>query len=172
MRKIWSFFKDTLLNFFLNLTSWMPDNPIVCRFRGLIVRLFIKSGGKRLEVGARIKVLHCDGIEIGSDVYIAGGCWISGRGGLKIENEVIFGPYVIVVTSNHTFVNGSARFGKATYAPTKIGSGSWLASHVVVAAGVEIGKGNLVAANAVVTKSTPDNVTVGGIPGKIIGEVK
>lgn len=36
--------------------------------------------------------------------------------------------------------------------------------------GYSIGDGCIVAANAVVTKKFPDNVIIGGIPAKIIGE--
>ena len=48
------------------------------------------------------------------------------------------------------------------------GRGTWLATHAVVAAGVTVGKGNLIAANAVVTRDTPENVVVGGIPAKVL----
>ena len=161
--------KDSILNLLLNLTAWIPDNPITCRFRGYIVRLFVKAG-RGLEIGARVKFLYTKGILIGNNVYIAGGCWVSGRGELKIDDEVVIGPYSIIVTSNHTFKNGSTRFAPATYAPVKIGRGSWLASHVVITAGTTVGTGNLIAANSVVTKDTPDNSIVGGIPGKVIGK--
>lgn len=168
IKKIIIYSKDALLNTMLNLTSWIPDNPITCRFRGYIVKLFVKAG-KGLEIGARVKFLYTAGITLGNYVYIAGGCWVSGRGGLVIEDEVVIGPYSIIVTSNHTFVNGSARFAPATYAPVLIGKGSWLASHVVITSGTKIGKGNLIAANSVVTKDTSDDVIIGGIPGKVIG---
>jgi maltose O-acetyltransferase len=56
--------------------------------------------------------------------------------------------------------------------PVTIGRGTWLAAHVVVAAGVKIGSGVLVASNAAVVKDMPDNVIVGGVPAKIISERK
>lgn len=169
VRKFFIYLNDAILNLLLNLTSWIPDNPITCRFRGYIVRLFVKSG-KGLEIGARVKFLYTAGINIGDYVYIASGCWVSGRGNIDIEDEVVIGPYSVMVTSNHTFKNGSSRFAPATYAPVKIGRGTWIASHVVITAGTTVGKGNLIAANSVVTKDTPDNVIVGGVPGKVIGQ--
>lgn len=171
LKKIIYYLNDAILNLLLNLTSWIPDNPITCRLRGYIVRIFVK-GGKGLEIGARVKFLYSKGINLGNYVYIAGGCWVSGRGNLTIEDEVVIGPYSIIVTSNHTFINGSTRFAPATYSPVVIGKGTWIASHVVVTAGTSIGKGNLIAANSVVTKDTPDNVIIGGIPGKVLGENK
>src|SRR5690606_23292635 len=130
-------------------------------------RLFI-NGGKNLEVGARVKFLHCRGITMGKNVYIAGGCWISGRGELIIEDEVVIGPYSIIVTSNHSFKNGSARFAPAIYKKVIIGQGTWISAHVVVSAGTIIGKGNLIAANSVITKNTPDFVIMEGELMKVI----
>ena len=52
-----------------------------------------------------------------------------------------------------------------------IGTGSWLASNVMISAGVKLGKGNLVCAGAVVTKSTPDYAIVAGIPAKQVGRI-
>ena len=151
------------------LTNWMGDNALTVTLRGVMARPFLGQCGRRFKYGARVRFLHPEGIHLGRDVYIAAGCWISGSGGLTIEDEVMFGPNCIVVTASHSFKNGSARFGGARYAPVAIGRGSWLAAHVVVSAGVRIGCGNLVAANAVVTKDTEDNVMVGGVPAKVIG---
>ena len=52
-----------------------------------------------------------------------------------------------------------------------IGRGSWLAAGVTVTAGVKIGKANLVCANAVVTKSTPDYAIMAGVPARQIGRI-
>ena len=46
----------------------------------------------------------------------------------------------------------------------------WLASNVTVMPGVFIGSGSVVASNAVVTKSFPNNVLVAGVPGRIVRE--
>lgn len=109
------------------------------------------------------------GIEIGNDVYVAGGCWLSGGGHLKIEDEVICGPYSMIITANHVFINNSARFGGFARDTVTIGRGTWIASHVTILPGVSIGSGNLIAAGAVVTKNTEDNIKVGGVPAKVIG---
>ena len=73
---------------------------------------------------------------------------------------------------SHAFKDNSVRFGGYDRAPVTIGKGTWLAAHVVVAPGVNIGSGNMVGANAVVTKDTPDNVFVAGVPAKIVCERK
>jgi maltose O-acetyltransferase len=81
----------------------------------------------------------------------------------------MLGPFVAMVSANHTFVNGSARFGPPSPGPIRIGAGSWIAAHASVMAGVTVGRSCLVAAGAVVTRSIPDHAIVGGVPARLIG---
>ena len=55
--------------------------------------------------------------------------------------------------------------------PITIGDGSWLASGCTVTSGVTIGRANLICANSVVTKSTPDYAIMAGTPARQIGEI-
>jgi serine O-acetyltransferase len=50
----------------------------------------------------------------------------------------------------------------------KIGDNVWVGAGAVIIGGVTIGNGVAVAANAVVNADVPDNVTVGGIPARIL----
>jgi len=149
----------------------LPENEWGCRIRGAIHRPFLKECGRNLQVAQYAKLEHHNQIEIGDDVYIGHGSWISGlRGGVLLEDEVMLGPYVKMVSSNHTFCNGSARFAKGIGGRITIGSGSWIASGVTVTAGVAVGRSCLLAAGAVVTKNIPDGSIAAGIPARIIGE--
>ena len=89
---------------------------------------------------------------------------------IKIANEVMLSPYCVIVSGNHTSINGFYRYGPAKVSPIVIGKGSWIASHVVVTAGCTIGENCLIAANAVVTHDIPANVVAGGIPARIIDQ--
>lgn len=150
------------------LTCWMPEISLVCYLRGFLCHPFLGQCGKRFSYGKGVRFLNPRGITVGDDVYIAAGCWLSGGAALTIGDEVLIGPYCNLATGNHTFKGRSYRFGGFDRRPVTIGEGSWLATHVVITPGVNIGKRNLVAANAVVTKSTPDDVIVGGVPAKVI----
>ena len=160
-------FRELPLFFIGLLTAILPDHPIFCRIRGFLARPFFKKCGKNFQFGSRVRFMRPSDIEIGNDVFVAEGCWFNGIGGLILHDEVMFGPRCIILTSHHTFINNSVRFGPGKQAPITIGRGTWLAAHVVVKAGVTIGSGNLIAANTVVIESTPDNVLVSGVPGKI-----
>lgn len=164
--------KELPLWFIGLLTNWLPENPLTCRLRGFLSSPFFKKCGKNFQYGARVRFLAPYEIEIGNHVYIAAGCWLGGAGKLVLQDEVIIGPYTIIATAVHKFKDNSARFAGAKRAPVQIGKGSWLAAHVVVNPGVTIGRGNLIGANAVVTKDTPENVFVAGVPARVISQRK
>jgi len=152
--------------FIIFLTGWLPDIGFITRFRGLMVSLFLPGRPKSLALGRDVTLLSIDRLMIGDYVYIAKGTWINAIGGVDIQDEVVIAPYVVMSSNNHGFKNNSVRFGGAHPAAIFIGKGTWLAAHSVVAAGVNVGSGNLVAANSAVTKSTASNVVVGGVPAK------
>lgn len=52
--------------------------------------------------------------------------------------------------------------------PVRIGNDVWIGASAVVMAGVTVGDGAVIAANAVVTKDVPAYAIVGGVPAKII----
>ena len=56
-----------------------------------------------------------------------------------------------------------------TTAPIIIGDDVWLGSKSVVLKGVSIGKGAVVGAGAVVTRSLPSGVIAVGAPARVIG---
>jgi len=150
------------------LTDWLPDNRITIRLRGAFVRPFLGKCGKNLQLARRVTFLNVHGINIGSNVYIAGSCWIDGMGGLVIEDEVKISPFVVITTTSHCFKNGSVRFGGSRRSASRIGRGSWIASHVVIS-GVAVGSGTIVGANSVVSRDIPDDVFATGAPAKVIG---
>lgn len=151
------------------LTNWWPDNRITIRLRGIVFKPFILKCGKHFAVAKYVQLKSTHRLTIGDDVYLATGVWLNAMGGMTIEDEVVMGPYVVISTGMHAFKNNSVKFGGTIMEPVTIGKGSWLAAHAVVRAGVKIGSGVLVAANAAVCKDIPDNVMVGGVPAKAIG---
>ena len=59
-----------------------------------------------------------------------------------------------------------------TAAPIHIGNRVWIGAHATILAGVTVGENSIIAAGAVVTKDVPANTIVGGVPAKIIKEIK
>ncbi len=163
---------DWPLHFVLLFTNWLPDNILFLRLRGGMARLFFGSCGPDLRLGRNISFYNPASIHIGSHVFIGLGCWFMAGEQILIGDEVLFGPYCVVSSSNHTRKLGSFRYGKTFLSPVKVGNGSWIASHVVLTAGSNVGDGTLIAAGAVVGDFFPASVLVGGIPGKLIKKIQ
>ncbi len=169
MNKIFRLLRyDWPLHSVLLFMNWLPDNVVFIRLRGTLASPFFKCCGKKLGLGRNLIFYNPSNISLGNSIYIAAGCWFSAGNRIIIEDEVLFGPYNVVASTNHTLHAGSYRFGAPIGAEIKIGRGSWIGGHCTILQGVVIGKSCLVAANSVVNKSVSDNSIVGGNPATFI----
>jgi len=149
-------------------TSWLPDlRPVLC-LRGFLLRPSFKSCGRNLQVARHVTINFTSRVEIGSDVFLATGCWLHARGGIVLEDDVQLGPYAVLVTGDHTPIDGSYRFGPSSFVPIRICQGSWVAAHATVTKGVVIGRGALLAANSVATHDIPPFTMAAGVPARVI----
>lgn len=105
-------------------------------------------------------------IRIGSRVFINHACSFLDMGGITLEDDVLIGPKVNLITENHP-LDPAIRRGMVCK-PIYIKQNAWLGAGVTVLPGVTIGRNAVVAAGAVVTKDVPDNTVAGGVPAKII----
>ena len=169
MKKLWRLLRhDWPLHFVLLFTNWLPDNVPFLALRGACARPFIGRCGRGLKLGRNVVLYNPSRISFGNDVYLAYGCWFMAGAKIQVGDEVMFGPYCVVSSSEHTRQGRSFRCGVLKSAPIVIGDGCWLAAHVTLTAGVTIGSGALIAAGAVVSCDVPDNVMVGGVPARVI----
>jgi len=105
-------------------------------------------------------------IKIGKNVFINHACTFLDMGGITIEDNVLIGPKVNLITENHP-LNAADRKALITK-PIIIKKNAWIGAAATILPGVTIGENSVIAAGAVVSKNVPDNVVVGGIPAKII----
>ena len=105
-------------------------------------------------------------IKIGKNVFINHACTFLDMGGITIEDNVLIGPKVNLITENHP-LNPADRKALITK-PIIIKKNAWIGAAATILAGVTIGENSVIAAGAVVSKDVPDNVVAGGIPAKII----
>ncbi len=160
---------DWPLHFIMVLTSWLPNNVVFFRLRGFLCRPFFGSCGSHLSLGRNITFYNASLIHFGENVYAAVGCVFLALADVIVENEVLFGPYVVISSANHTKFHGSYRFGPTENTPIRIGSGSWIGAHSTVLAGAIIGKGCVIGSNAAVTRGTiPDDCFAAGVPARVI----
>ena len=105
-------------------------------------------------------------ITIGKRVYVNHACTFLDMGGITIEDDVLIGPKVNLVTENHPLepANRRALISK----PIIVKRNAWIGAAATILPGVTIGENAVVAAGAVVTADVPPNTIVGGVPAKII----
>ncbi|MBZ3935208.1 sugar O-acetyltransferase [Methanimicrococcus blatticola] len=109
-------------------------------------------------------------ISIGKNVFVNHACTFMDRGGITIEDNVLIGPKVNLLTINHPIDPATRRCTVSK--PIKICKNVWLGAAATVLAGITIGENSIVSAGAVVTKDVPANVIVAGCPAKIIKEIE
>lgn len=105
-------------------------------------------------------------IFIGKNVFINHGCSFLDLGGITIEDDVLIGPKVNIITENHP-LNPALRKNLICN-PVLIKQNAWIGAGSTILPGVTIGVNSVVAAGSVVTKDVPDNTIFGGVPAKLI----
>jgi acetyltransferase-like isoleucine patch superfamily enzyme len=103
---------------------------------------------------------------IGKNVFINHDCTFLDIGGITIEDDVLIGPKVSVITESHP-LNPAER--KALLVkPVVIKQNAWIGAGAIILPGVTVGENAVVAAGAVVSKDVPANSVVAGIPAKVV----
>jgi acetyltransferase-like isoleucine patch superfamily enzyme len=105
-------------------------------------------------------------ISLGRNVFINHACTFLDMGGITLEDDVLIGPKVNLITENHP-LDPSDR--KALMCkPIVVKRNTWIGAGATILPGVTIGENAVVAAGAVVSKDVPANTIVGGVPAKFI----
>lgn len=93
---------------------------------------------------------------------------------LIIGKKVIFGPNPTIITGDHRidvvgkYIMDIHEKLPENDAPVIIEDDVWCGANVTILKGVTIGRGSVVAAGAVVTRSCPPYSIIGGIPARIL----
>lgn len=148
-----------------------------------VMREVEPQGGRRIVVGNnvmlfdQVRLLLGDtcvpegtALTIGDRVIINVGCYISGEGGLSIEDDVIIGAHVHILTAGHA-IHHSGEIVAANpviYGTILIGPGAWIGANSTILPGANIGKGAVIGAGSVVTRSVPPFAVAVGNPARVI----
>lgn len=114
------------------------------------------------------ELYHCEEITIGRNTIINPHSYLDGRGGLEIGNNVNISAHVLLVAGTHDIQNPDDFAGSAE--AIIVEDYVWLCTRSTILSGVTIGRGAVVAAGAVVTKSVAPFSIMAGIPARKIGE--
>ena len=106
---------------------------------------------------------------IGKNVFINHACSFLDMGGITIEDNVLIGPKVNLITENHPLSHGDRKYLNCK--PILIKRNAWIGAAATILPGVANGENSVVAAGAVVTAHVPPNTIVGGVPAKFIKNI-
>ena len=123
----------------------------------------------RLDIGVILRA-YGGSILIGENCTINPYTILYGGGGLTIGNGVRIAAHCVIVASNHIFKDPDSYI--FTQGETKDGifieDDVWIGAGAKVLDGVTLAKGTVVAAGAVVTRSTAPYAIVAGVPARQI----
>lgn len=110
-------------------------------------------------------------IMIGQGTYINRGTMLDSHRKIHIGSNVMVGPCCYITDSDHGLQAGqSVKKQPMTLGEVVIEDEAWIGAHVTILKNVRIGRGAIVAAGAVVTKSVGPNEKVAGVPAQLIGK--
>lgn len=164
---------------------------IICKFKKFGRGSYIGSrasikGGKFINIGKNVRIgnfcrMQCykefAGEKLNPGIIIRDGCYIGNSftvlsaAIVELERDVLIASNVTICSENHSINPESDvpyKNQPLTFAPIKVGEGTWIGQNVVLMPGVRIGKKCVIAASAVVTKDVDDYYMVAGIPAKVI----
>ena len=139
--------------------------------RSRLVQSILGQRLTNLKIRANVTLHHIENIELGNDVSINHGCFLSALGGLNIGDFVAIGHNTSIITTEHSFDDSSQpiKTQPVKKRPVSIGNNVWIGANATILGGVSIADNTIIAAGAVVTKSVEQEYLImGGVPARFI----
>jgi acetyltransferase-like isoleucine patch superfamily enzyme len=141
------------------------------------VEVKVTDGG-RLDIGAGVVisrgvtlVVEASSMAIGPRTYIGPWCTLVSRERISIGADCLLAERVSIRDQDHDIHRGATvpmNAAGMTSAPVEIGDDVWIAAGAVVLKGTTIGRGAVIAANAVVRAPVPGFAIAAGVPARIV----
>lgn len=137
----------------------------------------LESVGSNVRIGIGAHAVHWNNISVKDNVSIGrNNLFLCSRAKVYIGDHVMFGPNVTVITGRHRTDMVGRYMITVTDAEKNpdddqevvFEGDNWIGANATILQGVTIGRGAVIAAGAVVTKSVPAYTIVGGVPAKVI----
>ena len=146
-------------------------NRVVAHFPSYSLRRWFYRAVMRFEIGKHSYIFMGaefdtrDLFKLGSHSTINQNCRLDNRGGLEIGNNVSISANVCILTADHD--PQSPDFAGRTR-PVRIADYVFIGTRAMILPGVNIARGAVVGAGAVVTKDVGERMIVAGCPAKQI----
>ena len=134
------------------------------------------EAGRQVRIG-RGSTMTWRNVLVGSNVAIGPGArFLCTRAQIRIGDDVMFGPDVTIITGGHRIdIQGRPMMsvGELDKLPENdkdvvLEGDIWVGAGAMILKGVHVGRGSVIAADAVVTKDVPPYAVVGGVPAGVL----
>lgn len=155
---------------FLFTLTWPLLEPFPWKLgiflRYLWIKRLAKSCGENVLFETGVRVTHWDQIEFGDNVAIFETCYLDGKGGIKIGDNVSIAHQASLISFDFDISNPDTllKYSPQIKKPIVIGSDVMIFSGVRVFAGANIADRTVIAANAVVREGTYESGVYAGLP--------
>ena len=131
------------------------------------------GAGSWVMTGSRLHVFNFrdmphSGIRLGRRTFVGEGTVMRGQGGIRVGDNVLFGPAVQVLAVNHVFIDPDRPIMDQgiTAEGIVIDDNCWIGAGAIVMA--EVGAKTTIGAGAVVVKPVPPDSVAVGNPARVI----
>ncbi len=164
-----------LISIIQNLVSIIHQPFMVYGFYNRVTSQFMKN----TRVSSSIKILKKSQLDLKDNVWIGHYCVLDASNCLMIGKGVQMGSHISIYThTSHisirlmgdSYMSSNNRIGYVSGA-VSIGEYSFIGDSTIIFPGVRVGKGCLIKAGAILSKSVPDFSIVSGVPAKVVGHV-
>jgi len=149
--------------------SFQPFGRFGRMTRYFLVKHVVKKCGSNVNVENKANIGRGDRLEIGDNSGIGQSSRICGP--VAIGKNVMMGPEVLMLALSHKYDNPDLPINvQGNKAPRKIviENDVWIGARVIILPGVRVGKGSIIGAGSVVTKSIPPYSVAAGNPAKVV----
>jgi lipopolysaccharide O-acetyltransferase len=172
----------------IKLSIWVIRTKLICS-KARIIRFPIELRGRKYidfgtnlttGTGCRLEAFSETGektMHFGNNVQINDYVHICAMQNVSIGDNVLMASHIYISDNSHGYYKGDENDTLPDIAPIKrayhkspviIENNVWIGENVVILPGVYIGKGSIIGANSVVTKSIPSYIIAVGAPAKPI----
>lgn len=167
-------FKNLALLIYYMVANKLPSPPLPMgalgeKFRSALGPFIFAKCGKKVIIrknayfGSGREIELGDYSEIGLNAYMTSD--------IKIGRHVLMGPNVTILSLNHAFEDPDEPIhlqGTTGRRPVVIEDDVWIGTYSILLPGVLIGKGSVIGAGSVVTRSLPPYSVAAGNPARVI----
>lgn len=171
--KFYSLFPRSLRNKKMEtLRKYTGNIALVKRYA--LLKTLAKRVGDNVSVFPDVYLKNIQEMEIGNNVSFQPMVYIEAYGGVKIGDDVSFAEGSSLFSVNHGFKDTEVPIKDQALIPLpiEIKNNVWVGAKATILGGVTIESGCVVAAGAVVNKSTVPNMVIGGVPATPLKERK